>query len=425
MPHITLITAGSRGDIQPYLALAVAFKQAGWQVLLSAPHNFADWIQSFDIDFLPIPLDVKALLEGQGGQQVMAQGKNPLVLFRTLCSSLEVTLEWVLNVATDAVKHTDVLLCHPLVLPMAELAAIPLNKPLVSAPVVPILSSRQHTSPLWPSRWSMGNWYNLATHHLMAFAFWQFMGPAVNRYRKKIGLKPHTWGSYWRLYNDVPTLAGYSSVVFPRPDDYPPHVVMTGYWYLDEPAWQPPIDLLAFLEQGSPPVYVGFGSMQGTSPTHTTQTVLSAVKQAGVRTVFATGWGGLQMVEPSDDIYLLESAPHSWLFPHMAAVIHHGGAGTTAAALRAGVPSVIVPHIADQFFWGDLLAKRGLAAAPVPHKQLNTECLASAIQQALTLTAHTKHIGERVAAEKGCEQVVNWFAAHFGTSHQMRYTAPQ
>ena len=181
-------------------------------------------------------------------------------------------------------------------------------------------------------------------------------------------------------------LCGLQRSRLPAPADWPEGVYNTGYWFLDEePGWQPPAELLHFLQRGDPPVYVGFGSIGDPSAAEqTTRLVIQALQLAGQRGVLATGWNGMAQLDTlPQEIFMLESAPHAWLFPRMAAVVHHGGAGTTAAGLRAGVPAVIIPSGLDQFAWARRLHELGASSTPLPRKSLTAEVLAAAIRSAL------------------------------------------
>lgn len=180
----------------------------------------------------------------------------------------------------------------------------------------------------------------------------------------------------------------------------------TGYWFLDEdPKWQPPADLVDFLEKDQPPVYVGFGSIGNPiQAEQTTRLVVEALQRAGQRGLLATGWSGMsKTVELPPQMYMLESAPHSWLFPRMAAVVHHGGAATTAAGLRAGVPNIIIPHGNDQFAWGRRMWELGAGAKPIPRKKLTAENLAEAIRAALSqeIKENVQILGQKIRTEDG------------------------
>ncbi len=203
-------------------------------------------------------------------------------------------------------------------------------------------------------------------------------------------------------------MISYSVHVFPRPASWLEHVHITGYWFLDEEAgWQPPQDLLDFLQAGNPPVYVGFGSVGDASlAEQKTRLVIEALRQSGQRGVLATGWNAMTKIgNLPDTVYMLDSAPHSWLFPQMAAVVHHGGAGTTAAGFRAGVPSIILPYGNDQFAWGLRAYELGAGPKPVPQKRLTAEALSSAITAALKpqALAAAEALGEKIRKEHGAE----------------------
>jgi sterol 3beta-glucosyltransferase len=182
----------------------------------------------------------------------------------------------------------------------------------------------------------------------------------------------------------------------------------TGYWFLnDEADWKPSSELLDFLEKGKPPVYVGFGSVgDPATASQTTALVIDALKRSGQRGILATGWNGMSKIDNiPEEVLILESAPHTWLFPRMAAVVHHGGAGTTAAGLRAGVPSIIVPYSNDQFAWGRRVYELGVGSKPVPRKNLTAEKLSDAIQFALVKEVKdaAKELGIKIQSENGAE----------------------
>ena len=212
----------------------------------------------------------------------------------------------------------------------------------------------------------------------------------------------------------VPILYGYSEAVVPRPADWDETSIVTGYWFLDAPAnWQPDPALVKFLQAGPPPVYIGFGSMFMNGGARKTDIVLKALKLAGQRGVLATGWGGLIADNAPEGIFVLDAVPHDWLFPQMAAIVHHGGAGTTGASLRVGKPTVICPFVGDQPFWGRRVAALGVGPAPIPQSRLTAERLADAIKQAVTDTDMRRNaatLGEAIRAEDGIGRAVEYIA---------------
>ncbi len=205
-------------------------------------------------------------------------------------------------------------------------------------------------------------------------------------------------------------MLGYSPLVLPPPADWPEWVHVTGYWFLDAPhSWQPPAALLDFLEAGPPPVYIGFGSMTNRQAEEAIGIALKALERAKQRGIIATGWGALSNATLPGSIFKIEDVPHDWLFPRVAAVVHHAGCGTTGAGLRAGVPTVPVPFIADQPFWAERVHRLGVATRPIPRKRLTAENLAAAITTAVTdpsLRACAADLGARIRAEDGVGNAV-------------------
>jgi UDP:flavonoid glycosyltransferase YjiC (YdhE family) len=215
-------------------------------------------------------------------------------------------------------------------------------------------------------------------------------------------------------------VSAYSPSVISHPRDWPDSVHVTGYLYLDEQAdWQPSSELTAFLEAGAPPVYIGFGSMAGRDPEQLGGLIVEALAKSGQRGLLLTGWGGLRVEIASDDVFVLDAAPHSWLFPRMAAVVHHGGAGTTAEGLRAGVPAVIIPFAFDQSFWGARLRASGLAADPIPRKRLTADRLAKAVSTVVTdrdMRQRAASTGEVIRAENGIGNALEIVQRYLGAS---------
>jgi sterol 3beta-glucosyltransferase len=203
----------------------------------------------------------------------------------------------------------------------------------------------------------------------------------------------------------VRKLIGCSPHVVPPPADWDETTTMTGYWFLDGAGdWQPPAHLADFLEDGPPPVYVGFGSLGGWTSDEVVGATLSALTRAGKRGVLAMGGGRVPSGVP-DGVCVIESAPHEWLFPRMAAVVHHGGAGTTAEGLRAGKPTVICPTtMNDQLFWGRRVFELGVGPEPIPQKKLRAETLLPAIRVATEddrVRERAAAVGEKIRAERG------------------------
>jgi UDP:flavonoid glycosyltransferase YjiC (YdhE family) len=211
-------------------------------------------------------------------------------------------------------------------------------------------------------------------------------------------------------------LYGFSPQVVPRPADWGANHQIVGFWFLDEAHYRPTAGLLEFLAAGPPPVYIGFGSMPGSDGGGLTEIVLDALNRAGQRGILHTGWGALQDVPRSELVLPVGSVPHEWLFPRMAAVVHHGGAGTTGAALRAGIPSLVIPFAADQPFWGRRTAALGVGPQPIARKRLTAERLAEAIRAAVNDTGMRQKaaaLGSQIQVEDGIARAVELFEERF------------
>jgi len=222
----------------------------------------------------------------------------------------------------------------------------------------------------------------------------------------------------WReqLRDGIAHLHLFSEHVVPRPRDWPACGEVTGFCFLDAPAgWRPSEALRRFVEATPQPVYVGFGSMTGMEPEKLATLTRDALRRAGQRAVIGMGWGGIRGFEPSDDVLVVDDVPHDWLFPRVAAVVHHCGAGTTAAALRAGRASVPVPFFADQTFWAQTLNDLGAAPPPLPKRKLTVERLAAAISRATTEPQYTERaeaIGAAIRAEDGAARTADRVLHH-------------
>ncbi|MFT3894894.1 MAG: glycosyltransferase, partial [Anaerolineales bacterium] len=248
-------------------------------------------------------------------------------------------------------------------------------------------------------------------HKLLQQMMWMASSDPVKQFwMKQFGRLPDGFGNPFpkQTLPSYPTIVSCSEHVFPTPNDWSPHIHNTGFWFLDEKAdWEPSAELLSFLQSGPAPIYVGFGSLSDSATAdQTTDLVIDALKRSGQRGILATGWNGMtKRNDLPETIFMLESAPHSWLFPRMAAVVHHGGAGTTAAGFRAGVPSIIIPHSNDQFAWARRAYELGVGPKPVYRKQLTAQRLAEAIRFALAdhVKEAAKELGKKIQNENGVE----------------------
>ncbi|TQS37115.1 hypothetical protein Golomagni_02421 [Golovinomyces magnicellulatus] len=249
------------------------------------------------------------------------------------------------------------------------------------------------------------NYINFMSYPLVEMMTWQGLGDLINNFRvKTLGLEPIStlWapGQLYRL--KVPHTYLWSPSFVPKPEDWGPEIDIAGFVFLNlASSFEPPKDLLDFLDKGSPPIYIGFGSIVVENPDNFTQMIFDAVRMAGVRALVSKGWGNLGGDETPDYIFLLGNVPHDWLFPRVSAVVHHGGAGTTAAGMKFGKPTFIVPFFGDQLFWGNMIEKSRAGASPVPNKSLTAELLADGIRKCLSSEAResAKKLAENIETE--------------------------
>lgn len=406
--NITIIATGSRGDVQPYIALGKGLSAAGHTVRLATHANFEALVTAHDLDFWLVKGDVQAVAQSAEMRERLQDG-NFLAIMSRMAREAE-------RAALDMAEGS-LAACHGADLVLGGLGgeymgmavAEKLGLPFVPAYLVPFTPTGAFPSVLAPGLpgWLQGA-PNRLTHHLTRQIMWQSLRRADRAARERVlelAGAPF-WGPYGSAsVRGMPTLVGISPHVVTKPPDWGNDVHLTGYWFLEaEEAWTPPPALRAFLEAGPPPVYIGFGSMSDRHPEETAALVLAAVTRAGQRAVLMVGWGGMRAEDLPASVYMLDAAPHDWLFPRMTAVVHHGGAGTTAAGLRAGVPSLIVPYFGDQPYWGRRVAALGVGPAPIPRKRLTVEKLTAAIETAATdatMRRRAADLGAVIRAEDG------------------------
>lgn len=420
--NITITSHGTRGDVQPYLALAVGLQHAGHHVTLCTSYNYTEWIQAYGVQTHPTRFSIQEFMRQPETQAAMKRG-NLLRLIPMMRQMMRQGAD-AMDEVWAATQNADFVIDSPTstgALEAAQLRGLPvaLAYPIPFAPTAAFPSFF-----IGPLRSSLGAGYNRLTHTVMHRVLWSSMtGPLTSALRKKLGLKP--WRSYaeqraYAYQMGIPSLYGFSSHVIPRPADWDELQHITGYWFLDAPPeWQPSAELLHFLDNGPPPVYLGYGSINLGDSENKTRLILDALAQTGQRGVVLTGWGGLTRLSAPPHIFFVDDAPHSWLFPRMAAVLHHGGAGTTAAGLRAGVPNIITPIAGDQYAWAERVARLGVGPRMPGIKSLIIEKLAAAIHMAMNdtaLRARAAALGEKIRAEQGVARAVDIIerhAAHF------------
>jgi len=400
--HITILALGSRGDIQPYATLGNGLKSAGHQVRFITFESFASLVAKNNLDFHPIQGDAQAL--------VASGGADMLGLMRSFGSLAE---GYARDLSAHQLGETDLIINQlPAGLYGFDLAE-KYGVPLAQAAVIPLARTRIFPLMGFPKLPLPG--YNIATYYLGEQMAWQMFRSKINRWRKQtLNLPPLPIAGYFGQMGtrQIPIVNGFSPNVVPRPADWNEHIHITGYWFPEDKHWQPPSDLSAFIEAGSPPVFIGFGSMPIKDPQRTTTIILEALKQTGQRGILHMGWGGLGNQPLPDNVFKIDYAPYDWLFPRMAMVIHHGGSGTTAYGLRSGIPSCAVSFVFDQHYWGERIAELGVGPGPIRYKELTAELLQEAIRFGvgdLETQQKAAELGQKIRTENGIEKALNIF----------------
>lgn len=432
--RITILTLGSRGDVQPYVALGLGLRGVGHDVRVATHAEFEGFIRARGLEFSPLAGDPRSLLETANGQQLLASGGNPVPLIRQFVRLFEPLAHRCLADGWSACQDADAVV-FSMAACFGHWIAQKRRVPSCAAyclPLTPTCSIPSSVFPAWPAWLPTGAAaYNRLSYVLGGLMMWAPLQPAVNRARREVlDLPPVSrWEPPWRsLPSEHPYLYGFSPAVLPKPADWDERKEVTGYWFLDHSGeWKPPAKLVDFLRSGPAPVYVGFGSMNNRDADRATDLVVGALRRARQRGILVTGWGGLARTKLPDEILPIESVPHDWLFPRMAAVVHHGGAGTTAAGLRAGVPSVVVPFMSDQPMWARRVVELGAGPRPIPRKQLTSRRLAAAIQRAVAdprIRVSAAELGERLRAEDGVARAVEAFHRHLAVERPLSRPRP-
>lgn len=408
---IVIFTIGTLEDVRPCVALGRGLLRAGYPVRMATSGNFAGLVRDAGLEYSPLTADFQAMLESE--RSIADHGMNLREMARIFRDRYT---KWAANwfhEGVEAAAGGGLLIGASNGILLAKALSEALSIPFAIARLQPMTRSR--TLPPVMFAGSRRKWtgiLSLAAYHRSFRMLWGMMRPAINDIvRPQLGLPGYPWyGPYFRELHRAHAINGFSQHVLPRPADWPDTCQVTGYWFFDQPHWTPPAALSQFLKAGPKPIYIGFGSMVGSNATAFTETVLDGVKRSSQRAVLATGWGALDGEDGDRDgkIFFLRQAPHDAMFPLMSAAVHHGGAGATAAAVRAGIPSVIVPFFGDQRFWAHCLHRKGVAPPLLDRKTMTANMLASAMnetqQPAMLQTAAA--LGRLVRAEDGIAEAV-------------------
>jgi sterol 3beta-glucosyltransferase len=410
--RITILTYGSRGDVQPFLPLSLRLMEAGHSVKLAAPRRFKSLVGEHGIEFVPLAGDPEEL-----SRRMNDAGHNFLKLLNELTNyALEIGAD-VWRQTEEACKDAELILhtfahvvgAHTLArerkIPDLHLQGFPVFTPTGDYPNVTLPDLRSRL-------------LNRLTHILSAKITWWTTRIGFERVRRRAGLPRRSL--YWPFADDparprTPILCAWSPSVLPASDDWPPHVHITGYYFFPpEHSYQPPVELLSFLGDREAPVCITFGSMVNRDRDRIDRIVRESLKQTGNSGIILSGWSGVESPS-SDDLLYLRAISHDWLLPRCKLVIHHGGAGTTAAGLRAGIPNVVIPFMADQSFWGRRVHAIGAGPKSILVRDLSVEKLSRSIVEAENESVRegAREIGQQISSEDGTGEAVKWIETYF------------
>lgn len=373
--RVAIHTLGTRGDVQPYVALASGLIKRGHEVQIAAPVQFQSMIQAHGIASWPLPGDFLELMNTPEGKAAIAGGRGfsaGLKLLKHVRPLMRRLLdeEW----AAARSFRPDVIVHHPKSIASPHIAEAGARPCILASPLPGFTPTAAFPSPLLPFA-SLGP-LNRLSHSLAIGGANMLFGKLLREWREaSLNLASRRSGPA----TPSATIYAYSTHVVPVPPDWGRDVLVSGYWFLNSEEWHPPRELAAFLDAGEPPIYIGFGSMPGIEPRKMGTIVLGALERAGKRGLLATGGGALEVQSIPANVRVISDAPHDKLLPRVAGTIHHGGAGTTAASLRAGKPTAICPFMGDQPFWARRIAQLGVGPPPLDRTTLSAESLASAM----------------------------------------------
>ena len=409
---IVCLTIGSRGDVQPYIALCKELLKEGHKPRIATHAEFEPWVRKHGIDF--------AVVDGNPAELMRICVEHGMFTYGFMKEANSKFRGWLDDVCSSswrACQGADVLIESPSTMAGIHIAEA-LEIPYFRAFTMPWTRTRAYPHAFSVLEKKMGGGYNSLTYITFDTIFWTAISGQINKWRRReLGLQGTTQHKMQASHR--PFLYNFSPHVVPPPLDWPDWVRVTGYWFLDESdSYDPPAELLAFMEKarvdGKKLVYVGFGSIVIDDPAALTRTVVDSVLKADVRCVLSKGWSDrLETKDASKpeiplppEIFQIQAAPHDWLFKQMDAAVHHGGSGTTGASLRAGIPTIIKPFFGDQFFFAQRVEDMGVG---VWLKKVNTSVFSRALWEVTNsqrMIMKAKVLGQKIRKDNGTQVAI-------------------
>lgn len=404
---ITILCAGSRGDIQPYIALAQALKGLGKEARIASGVSFRAFVEGYGIDFDPLSADYQTVDVDPVLLQNARTSDNPIKMLLTF-QKMKHYAKLMTEEMYAACQNSEAVVYHP-GCTVGYFAAEKLGIPSILATPFPLHRTAETASVITYGRYAVPKKFS---YTLLQSMLWTASKSGVSGlWKDKFGANPSCFGCpFERVDTRHPAIVSCSNYVFKRPNDWSEHIHQHGYWFPEETEAYVPTDALRqFLSAGEAPLYFGFGSVFEESDKARLVAVIARALELTKKRGILSGMGKVDGLPSS--MMAVDSIPHSWFFGHVAAVCHHGGAGTTAAGFRAGIPSIIVPFSNDQFAWAHRAFDLGVGSKPLSRKSLTAEALAEAIRFAGTdkVRDNAAALGKRIAAENGaaaCAKVI-------------------
>ncbi len=408
---ITLVVVGTRGDVEPHLALAVGLKQSGFNIRMAAPLDFEEQITTYGVEFIPINVSLKKLYDSEAADGLLSSEINAIKLITRLKQTAGAVVGQIINDTRVACNNTDVVMYSPLALSSHYFAK---DMGAISFPTClqPLGRTVSFPAPVFDLKIRLPGFLNRFSYHVMEQGFWQV-------FRRYLDHKHPALGHFNNIYRPGNhSFFAISPLVVPRPPDYTPSMHMTGFWRFNEAnnkhsqGWEVSNELEEFIKQGPPPICIGFGSMKGKRVSKIMRLFANVVREQSLRAIVLTGWSFdpyIGSIFDKNNVFLTEQIPHSWLFPRVSVIVHHGGAGTVAAALYAGKPSLIIPFFFDQSYWANLLNKRKLGPAPLNFRLLSTSSILSGLNESQNpdLLANINAVHRDLKKEDGVTKTVD------------------
>lgn len=412
--RVTILAFGSRGDVQPFLALAVGLKKQGYSVTLAAPTIFRSLVESNDQQFVPIagdPEEISRILNSAGNN-----------LFQTIHGlwdyAYRIRNDLILSV-NKAIEGAELLIHGFAFTEIGHMLAQAAKIPDISIQMFPAFAPTRSFAAVGQPEFSLGL-INYLGHWLNSglFRVGTWMGRAVlNKEVKQLFQHPLRWPFEDKLdHPPIPLLFAISPSVLGDPPEWRnKQISIPGYFFLDGADYRAPEELSEFLAEGEPPICLTFGSMINKKSSSAISTILAAAKILNLRIIFISGWTYLPTRQFEQNVFIANSIPHEFIFSKCSVIIHHGGAGTSAASARSGIPQIIIPHIGDQFFWGNTMAKHKVCPPPIHINKINTDSITSALgfafKQETKAAAHI--LGQRIRQEDGVGNAVKIITQYY------------